>query len=460
MQSKHPRVLVSLTIALAVGSGVFFLAKANSENGVKVAENSGIQIKTDYSHPSKETSKAPASEASAGETAKETGTTGETINKSETINITAKPLSDEVNRGLAYLVSQQDKSGGWAQGDEAKSMGNTAKVGEVPNVADTCLAGLALIRSGNYPNSGKYADNVNRAVSFVCESVEKADADSIYITDVRNTRVQMKLGPYVDTFFASLFLSEAKDHMTDDAGLARVRIALQKVVHKIQQNQQTDGQWAGGGWAPIHSQALAIRGLNRAKQVGAVVSDDSLVSAETFAKKNFDRRTNSFGGLGSAGIGLYSAGATVGALQGSIDTNTLKKSGLNQQIASATTSEEVKANARKELTRIQDAEDEQKQAMDAVSNQIRDDRFVAGFGCNGGEEFLSYLHISEGLIAGKRSEFPAWDKKITANLNKVQNQDGSWMGQHCITSRTFCTGAALMVLMADRSANPSIASSK
>lgn len=454
--SKHPRVIVSLTVALAVGSGIFFLSNAQQGNGpltalakgnsVKIADESGILVKTNYSQPGKETS---GKETSGG---KETSTAGETI------SITPKPLSEEINHGLAYLASQQDKSGGWAQGDEARNMGTAGKVGEVPNVADTCLAALALMRAGNYPNSGKYADNVNRAVGFVCESVEKADADSIYITDVRNTRVQMKLGPYVDTFFASLLLSEAKDHMPDDAGLARVRISLQKVVHKIQHNQQADGQWAGGGWAPIHSQALAIRGLNRAKQVGAVVSDDSLISAENFAKKNFDRRTNSFGALGSAGIGLYSAGATVGALQGSIDTNAMKKSSLNQQIASATTAEGDKANARKELDRIKDAEDEQQQAMEAVSNQIRDDKFIAGFGCNGGEEFLSYLHISEGLIAGKRSEFPAWDKKITANLNKVQNQDGSWMGQHCITSRTFCTGAALMVLMADRSANQSIAS--
>lgn len=455
--SKHPRAIASLTVALAVGSGIFLLANAQNGNvkqsgfgqskPLKIADIAPVLIKTEYSQPSKKTS-----EKASNRTSKEAGTT------SETISITPKPLSNGVIRGLAYLVSQQDKSGGWAQGDEARTMGSANKIGEVANVADTCLASLALMRAGNYPNSGKYSQNVNRAVAFVCESIEKADADSIYVTDVRNTRVQMKLGPYVDTFFASLLLSEAKNHMPDDAGLARVRIALQKVVHKIQHNQQADGQWSGGGWAPIHSQALAIRGLNRAKQVGAVVSDDSLLNAENFAKKNFDRRTGSFRALGSAGIELYSAGATVGALQGSIDTNSMKKIGLNQQIASATTPELDKANARKELERIKDAEDEQKQAMEAVSNQIRDDKFIAGFGCNGGEEFLSYLHISEGLIAGKRSEFPAWDKKITANLNNVQNQDGSWMGQHCITSRTFCTGAALMVLMADRSANQSIAS--
>jgi hypothetical protein len=28
----------------------------------------------------------------------------------------------------------------------------------------------------------------------------------------------------------------------------------------------------------------------------------------------------------------------------------------------------------------------------------------------------------------------------------VQNSDGSWTGHHCITSRTFCTAAAILVL--------------
>jgi hypothetical protein len=32
----------------------------------------------------------------------------------------------------------------------------------------------------------------------------------------------------------------------------------------------------------------------------------------------------------------------------------------------------------------------------------------------------------------------------------VQNEDGSWSGAHCITSRVFCTAAALLVLNAPR----------
>ena len=32
--------------------------------------------------------------------------------------------------------------------------------------------------------------------------------------------------------------------------------------------------------------------------------------------------------------------------------------------------------------------------------------------------------------------------------------EGSWSGQHCITGKTFCTSAALLVLMTDRTQFP------
>lgn len=455
-------IVVALAITLAIGSGIFVYTSAHDIKSSASKSSKSLKGKTKHA----ELSKRPVSQVGSADAGTAKPTNDTTENKSSVskdaesaIKITAKPLSAEVNRGLAYLVSQQDKSGGWAQGDEARTIGGgNTKINEQPNVADTCLAALALVRAGNYPDGGKYADNVNKAVEFVCDSIEKADADSIYVTSVRNTRVQMKLGPYVDTFFASLLLAEIKDHMPTDAGHARVRIALQKVVHKIQSNQQSDGQWAGGGWAPIHSQALAIKGLNRAAQVGAVVSPTALANAEGYARRNFDKSAKQFNSAGSAGIGLYSAGATLGALQSSVETNEKVKTKLTAQLNDQTLPDETRFNARRELTRIQETEADQKQAVDAVTLQLKDDRFVSGFGCNGGEEFLSYLHISETLLASKKSEFPSWDSKITKNLNRVQNQDGSWMGQHCITSRTFCTGAALLVLMADRATSPAIAS--
>ena len=69
-----------------------------------------------------------------------------------------------------------------------------------------------------------------------------------------------------------------------------------------------------------------------------------------------------------------------------------------------------------------------------------------GFGSNGGEEFLSYLQTGEGLIMSKDAEWKKWYTNISGRLIKIQNNDGSWNGHHCITSPVFCTATALLIL--------------
>ena len=89
-------------------------------------------------------------------------------------------------------------------------------------------------------------------------------------------------------------------------------------------------------------------------------------------------------------------------------------------------------------------------AKRAVVQQLDDEGFVAGFGTNGGEEYLSYMNISESLWIDGGNEWIAWDEKITRNLYSIQEEDGAWTGHHCITGGTFCTSAVLLTLMADR----------
>jgi hypothetical protein len=92
--------------------------------------------------------------------------------------------------------------------------------------------------------------------------------------------------------------------------------------------------------------------------------------------------------------------------------------------------------------------------VDGLIRRLDDPQFLAGFGNNGGEEFLSYMNLSETLLAKGGNDWLGWDKGVTGNLHRVQNQDGSWSGQHCITGRTFCSATALLTLMADRAPIP------
>ncbi len=110
--------------------------------------------------------------------------------------------------------------------------------------------------------------------------------------------------------------------------------------------------------------------------------------------------------------------------------------------------------ARKMLARFDACDAELKKAQDDIIVKLGDKRWAGGFGSNGGEEFLSYLNIGESLFLKGGEEWSKWDKALTTNLNTIQNQDGSWAGQHCITGKTFCTSAAVMALMVDRTPVP------
>jgi len=123
-------------------------------------------------------------------------------------------------------------------------------------------------------------------------------------------------------------------------------------------------------------------------------------------------------------------------------------------LADAKANKDDKAKAQKNLDHFAEIEKANDAAVAGLVNKLDDKQFIAGFGSNGGEEFLSYMNISETLLAKGGDEWQKWDKQTTENLERIQNKDGSWAGHHCITGRTFCTAGALLVLMADRAPVP------
>jgi hypothetical protein len=418
-------------------------------------------------------------------------------------SVKPKPLSASVNQGLAYLVSQQHKDGGWGQGGGWRPNaqgGRTegANVEDPSDVANTCIATLALLRSGSTPTTGAYAANIANALEFICAHVEKADKDSLYVTDVRNTQVQQKIGPYVDTFLAGLVLAEVKGMPAVGPMAKRVDSAIGKTIAKIEKNQKADGTFAGNdGWATVFSQGLASKSLNRAAQNGAIVNPDALKNAEGNAVASLDLKTRSFvgGGFGvaggaglpagpvgglagagaarmafpakaapgaaagasDAGVALYNISNQTQALQQAAATNVKALEKAQKVLDDANSSSSAKENARGELDRIGKIEDARKIAVEATVKNLNDASFLRGFGSNGGEEFLSYLNISETLVVKGDKDWLTWDKKMAENLTRVQNKDGSWSGDHCITGRTFCSATALLVLMADRTPAPMVA---
>jgi hypothetical protein len=373
--------------------------------------------------------------------------------------VKAKALSATVEKGLAWLVAHQLPSGAWGQGDEAATMGNgMAELRDVASLADTSMALLALLRAGHQPNRGAYRDQVNRGLEFVLAEVERADTDSLYVTATRGTRVQGKIGPYADTFAALLVLDEAKGRMRDSIANDRVDKAIAKIAKKVEKNQRPDGTFDGAGWAPVLSQALASKGMNRAAQNGVQVSQVVLDRLEQQAHAAVDLDTATFAVDGAAGVGLYGAAAASSGARESANTRADQAAKLKKarRDSGAMDSPDVptKAAVKAAEAKAKEIDFAADQVEGALMQNMARPEFVSGFGNNGGEEYLSYLLVSESLAIKGGDKWTTWDERVTALVDGVQNDDGSWTGHHCITGRTFCTAAALLVLMGDRTPAP------
>ena len=62
-------------------------------------------------------------------------------------------------------------------------------------------------------------------------------------------------------------------------------------------------------------------------------------------------------------------------------------------------SKEAKDEAAQTLDRALRLEEQSDAATNGILKRLDDKQFIAGFGNNGGEEFLSYMNISETLLA-------------------------------------------------------------
>ncbi len=352
---------------------------------------------------------------------------------------TIQPKNDAaaiaVEKGAAWLVSVQGHDGGWGQdggetsyvrqGEHLESNGN--------DVANTAVAATALLHAGNTPMNGQYRVALQRAVNFILRHVEESPAEGLVVTDLNGTQIQRKLGPFIDTFLSSKLLAELDGNMGDARLNARVRQSLQKCVAKIEKNQLKDGSWnVTGGWAPILGTSMASRSLYIAQQKGVAVSQMAMNRVDEYTQKGAQPATP---GPGVGGRGVE-AGVVTGALMAdamSAGVPLYKSAQTLEQLS------RTEADRKKNAPQIR-----------AITKELDNARFVSGFGSIGGEEFFSYLNISDGLHRAGGAEWEKWNGDIKKKLITLQNEDGTWAGQHCITGRVAVTSAAILLLQADR----------
>jgi hypothetical protein len=389
------------------------------------------------------------------------------------------PVTTAVDKGIKWLVSVQGKDGGWGQdggetsyvrqGERLESNGN--------DVANTAVAATALLRAGSTPSKGAYRENLQRAMAFILQHVEQSPAEGLEVTDLQGTQIQRKLGPYIDTFLTAKLLGELDGNMGNAQANARVQQDLQKCVAKIEKHQLQDGSWnIAGEWAPIFGTSLASQSLYLAKSKGAPVTEMAMAKVQDYTQKTAATAAapGSGGGIGSgkgggvgsgygAGVGPGVASGVLGGIFGSpapaaaaappalgatASTVVVTASAAAVSATSAGVSLYKRAQEMEQLSRT-DADRKAKQIAE-IKTQLSDPCFITGFGSVGGEEFFSYLSISDSLHRAGGPEWEKWNADMKVKVLRMQNEDGAWAGRHCITGRVAVTSAAILILVADR----------
>jgi hypothetical protein len=343
------------------------------------------------------------------------------------------PMSTAVDRGARWLASVQGADGGWGQdGGEASSARPGERLESSGNdVANTAVAALALLQAGR-----QYEPQVERALAFVLQRIEASPDDGLAITDRQGTQIQRKLGPCIDTFLSSMLMSQVDGRASTPALNARVRKALQKTVAKIEKHQQADGSWnIAGGWAPVLGTSMASRSLFEAQNRGVAVDAAVLKRAENYTVSALSApppaARGALGGLSASARSLVVASPAAPAEAAGVP--------LYQ---SAQALEQLSRTA---ADRVQNAKQ-----ISAIQGQLANAAFVGGYGSMGGEEFFSYLNISDSMKRVGGAGWSKWHADITQKILGLQNSDGTWAGHHCITGRVAMTSAAILNLTVDR----------
>jgi ribosomal protein L17 len=373
---------------------------------------------------------------------------GEESSALHAVHTTPEKVQLSVNKGLSWIARAQSNNGGWGAGSHSyQQITDPHAVSTDP--ATTAMVAMALLRSGHTLTTGEFAPQLKKALEHLLTAVESSSPNSNNITTLTGTQIQTKLGANIDVILTSQFLSNVADYVKSNEGLAtRVQKCQNICVEKIQNAQSTNGSTTGSGWAGVLQSSFATNALEAAETKGAKVDKKALEKAREFQKNNYDAKTGNVNTDMGAGIVLYS-------VTGSVRASAKEARKVEEEIAKAKREQKIAQDAPASQETLMDIGYTKDEALkystaygvyQSAKVAAQRDDIMDGFGNNGGEEFLSYLQTGESMIINKDNSWKTWYTNMSGRLLKIQNNDGSWNGHHCITSPVFCTATCLLIL--------------
>jgi len=296
-----------------------------------------------------------------------------------------------VKKGDEWLLKTMNSNGGCG-----------VDIGQQADIGCTAMVGLSMMAQGNTPIEGHRSAQIRKIVNYLLSRVENMPNDDI--TSEQGTQLQNKIGRHAHSFFAALFLAEVLGEGYDPEP---VRAALRKVVTAIVGTQTQDGHWGNQSWAPTLGTVMGWVALRASHYAGIKVGN----SPETTATHLMQQMSTSL------------------AQESGSWMHTLYKNATGIRVLYAMGKEN---------------EPVAKKAFQDVLGLVKRDN--TAFSQAGGEEFLAFHLITETMLQKGGDDWKTWFTTVRDKIVSVQNADGSWTGHHCITSRTFCTAAAILVL--------------
>jgi|TARA_B110000967_G_scaffold2657_1_gene2789 hypothetical protein len=361
------------------------------------------------------------------------------------------PISEAVeavcNAGLEWLVTAQNKSGGFGAGSHSdRNTGNQNQVATDP--ATTAMVAMAILRDGSNLDQGIYTKQLSLATDYLLECVENSPAGASNITTLQNTQIQSKLGGNIDVILTCQYLTNLLDEINDETVYSRVEDAVSNCVRKIEKSHEGTGAVASSGWAGVLQSSFAANSLEAAEAKGIAVDKEVLKKAKDNQKENYDVESGTIATGSAAGVMLYSVSGSSrasakDARKASATIDQAVEDGKVESAAPVTIDNLMKAGM--ELNEAEESMTSY-QVYNASKTRAQAADVIAGFGNNGGEEFMSFLQTGEGLIVNKDMEWQQWYNGTSQRLIDIQNKNGSWHGHHCITSPVFCTATSLLIL--------------
>lgn len=343
---------------------------------------------------------------------------------------------------INWLLEAQSPNGGWGAGSHAyQNVTDPHLVQTDP--ATTSFAALALLKAGGKLETNPYKSQIMKALDRVLKDIDNRP-DNGRITSLEGTQPQVKLGIHIDASMALQFLSEMRDEIKDEALSTKVDKAANTCISLIQGSQNANGGWAGGGWAPVLQSAMANNALEHA-QTRYKVDQKVIDQSREYQANNIS--TDGVRSEDAAGVPLYAAvsaqratSADAKEVEGMLEPGMA----LGYSNGKVRKDEISKALESKGMDKMKASKMADSYAVNYTSTKaLQSDDIWQGFGNNGGEEYLSYMMTSESLAQQGKEEWSKWRQSIEPKFRQSQNPNGSWSGQHCITSPVFCTAAVV-----------------